>query len=541
MNRRFKTGANAVTFSAAVLGSVVVANLLSSRLFARLDLTEQKVFTLSKASKEVVAALPDRMTVKAFLTKQQELQYTARYVRDLLEEYATASKGKLSWQAVDPDTDAAAKQEATRMKVEPVRLQQMGAAKFSVETAFLGIGFQYGGEIESIPTVNPNSLAGLEYQITSLVKRMSQRKRKVAFSQGHGEPGFSAGLGALRGNLEQYETTTVDLKENAQIPQDVDALLIVGPQEPFDEKAKEAIDQFVMRGKSLAVLVDGMVLETPRGQMPPGQLPPQVARANDVGLSDLLKHYGASIEADMVLDEQNAVVLMQVGPGQVMPVNYPGFPIVTDIDRKNPAVKGIRGIVPVFPSSVTINEAAKSAGVEITVLARTTAKAWKQKDIFLFDPLNTPKPTEERGAYPIAVAIKGTLTSFYAGKPPAGEAAEESAPPDATPQSAAARVVVIGDSEFTRDDGLRRLRPVQGAAQANITFMVNLVDWLAQDEALIAVRSKTGTHRPLRTVEPGTISAIKYGNAVGIPVALILFGIVRWRIRRASRASAKFS
>lgn len=539
MNWRVKTGANAVLFGAVVFASIVVVNLLSTRLFKRIDLTEQKMYTLSKASKEVVATLPDHLTIKAFLSRHQELDYGARYVRDMLEEYANSSKGKLTWEALNPDEDEAAKQEATRMKVEAVRLQEVGAAKFSVQTAYLGIGLQYAGQVESIPVVNPNNLVGLEYELTSIIKRMAQRKRKIAFATGHGEPGTSAGLQALNQGLDHYEISSIDLKQN-DVPEDVDLLMVVGPNEPFSERAKYRIDQHLMRGKSLAVLLDGMVMETPKGQMPPGQLTPEIARPNDVGLDDLLQHYGAKVERNIVLDEQNVPVFMQVGPGQVMPVNYPGYPIVTELDRDNPAVGKLRAVVPVFPSSVAISDGASTDGRVIRALAKTTDKSWKQTEIFLFDPNHEPKAAEERASYPIAVTIKGKLRSFFAGKPvppPEGEAGKpeeptESAAPEVASE-AEARVVIVGDSEFIRDETVRKLRQ---AVSSNFVFMLNLIDWLAQDEALIGVRSKMEASRPLKQVDPDRITLIKYANTVGVPVALIILGIVRWRIRRARRA-----
>lgn len=532
MNWRVKTGANVVFFSIVCFASVVIINLLASRVFFRADLTEQKMFTLSQASKDVVGALPDRLTVKAFLSSQAELANATRYVRDLLAEYQTYSNGKLTFEVLDPANDPVAKQEAERLKVTPVRLQQMASSKFSVEQAYLGLGFQFGGEIESIPVINPNQQAQLEYEITSLIKRLTQRKRKVAFASGHGEATQAQGLSALAETLKHYDLGSVDLKSGGPIPDDVDALLIVGPTEPFDAASKAAIDAFLMKGKSAAFLLDGMVMETPRGQMPPGMMPPQIARPNQVGLDDLLAAYGIKVENDSVMDEQNVPVVMMVAPGQMAQINYPGFPVITDLDRTNPAVGPLRSIIPVFPSSITILDNAKQGGAQVQILAKTTPRAWKQTEIILFDPNNQPQPKDERGAYPVAVAIKGNLKSYAAARP---VDAAESAEPDA-PVQASARLVVIGDSEFIKDETIRKLRQM---ATANFTFMVNLIDWMAQDEALIALRSKGETSRPLDEVPAEKITVIKYANAIGVPLALILFGIVRWRLRRAARARLK--
>ncbi len=105
MNRRKRLSAsNATGFVLLVIGAVVAVNLIGTRLFGRLDLTENHVYTLSHASKEIVAPVPDYLTVKAYISKDlpPELANTSRYVRDLLDDYQTYSKGKLRFEAFDP-------------------------------------------------------------------------------------------------------------------------------------------------------------------------------------------------------------------------------------------------------------------------------------------------------------------------------------------------------------------------------------------------------------------------------------------------------
>src|SRR6187551_3353549 len=94
---KVKTGANAIVFTILVIGAVVAVNLIAARFPRRIDLTQDHVYTLSPASKDLVAKLPDVLTVKAFISGdlQPPFTQTAQYVRDLLDEYAHASKGKL--------------------------------------------------------------------------------------------------------------------------------------------------------------------------------------------------------------------------------------------------------------------------------------------------------------------------------------------------------------------------------------------------------------------------------------------------------------
>jgi gliding-associated putative ABC transporter substrate-binding component GldG len=545
--RRLKTGADALAYSALVVGILVAANVLGARFFHRFDLTEQKVFTLSQASKDLVARLDDKLTIKVFLSKDlpPRVAQVGRYVRDLVDEYATNAKGHVTWEVVDPGDSPELQQEATRMKVQKARLQVMERSKISVGESYLGIGFQYQGKIEAIPLVR--GVEGLEYEISSIVKRLSAGKRKIAFSEGHGEPGPQQGLAAVTGALGQYEVVTARLGDGSAIPGDVDALVVIGAQQSFGPRAQYEIDRLLMRGKAVALLLDGMTLETPRGQMPPGQVPPRIARANDHGLGPLLEHWGLALRPDVVLDAQNARVPLQVGPGQAILANYPGFPVLTDLDRTNPVSRDLKGLVPVLPSSIELlGGDAKSAGLETTVLARTTPEAWRQSEIFIFDPLHPPKPTGDRGPFTIAVARKGRFKSYFAGKPtpepdkadgetePAPELPVESVPPEegVTESPASARLVLVSDSDLVRDGYLRYF-------PSNGTFFLNLVDWMAQDEALIGIRGKQEDNRPLAQVDDARLFWVKYGNVVGLPMAFILLGVVRWRVRVSRRAAVR--
>src|SRR5581483_6762701 len=125
--------------------------------------------------------------------------------------------------------------------------QVLRSQKFEVGTYYLGLCFQYQGKNEAIPEIG--QAEGLEYNVSSLIKRMTQKKRKVAFTTGHGESDLGQGFTFLKHVLEQeFETTTVN-PSSAAIGDDVDALVVGGPKQPFDDKARKEIDGFLMKGR----------------------------------------------------------------------------------------------------------------------------------------------------------------------------------------------------------------------------------------------------------------------------------------------------
>src|SRR4029078_12254286 len=163
--------ANAPRYVLLTVGAWVLINLNGTRVFGRVDLTENHVYTLAPGSKQIVEKLPDYLTVKAYISKKElppELQNVASYVRDLLDEYRTYSKGKMRFEAFDPGDDKKIEEEAAACKVQKIQVQVMREQKFEVGAYYLGICFQYQGKDEAIPQAT--QVEGLEYRISSLLK-----------------------------------------------------------------------------------------------------------------------------------------------------------------------------------------------------------------------------------------------------------------------------------------------------------------------------------------------------------------------------------
>src|SRR3569833_800733 len=210
MDKKKRSAAsNAAFFLIAVIGIVVAVNLISTRVFGRLDMTDTKVYTLSPASIDVVAHLGNYLTVKAYIsdTLPPELKSLSRYVRDLLDEYSSNANHKMKFEAVDP-VAAKLEDEASSCGVRKLQIQKMEDQKIEVGAYYLGLCLQYEGKNEALPEIV--SLEGVEYQVTSMIKRMTQKKRKLALTNGHGELDLSQGLQTLQKILsEEFDTTSV--------------------------------------------------------------------------------------------------------------------------------------------------------------------------------------------------------------------------------------------------------------------------------------------------------------------------------------------
>jgi ABC-type uncharacterized transport system involved in gliding motility auxiliary subunit len=189
-------------------------------------------------------------------------------------------------------------------------------------------------------------------------------------------------------------------------------------------------------------------------------------------------------------------------------------------------------------------------GLVYTQLAQSSAQAWRQKGFFLLNPTVPLKPGEDKGPFALGYTAEGKLKSFFAGKPFPNEKGEKvtlpanaSLPPDAEKPldeaQAPARLLLMGSSNVVSDmyiAGVSRYVPVY---QINLAFALNVMDWLAQDKALSSIRAKAITQRPITYGSESTPLVLQAVNIVGVPLAFILFGVMRWRIRSARRARAK--
>ncbi|HEX4407098.1 MAG TPA: GldG family protein [Polyangia bacterium] len=543
--RKRSYASNATIYALFTLGAIVLANLIGTRLFGRLDLTQNGIYTLSSASKDLVRALPEPLTIKAYISKDlpPELVNVSRYTRDLMDEYRSASKGKIHFEAFDPSSDKKIEEAATACKVAKLQLQVMRSQKFEVTEAFLGLCLEYNGNSEAVPQVT--QAEGLEYMVTSLIKRMSQKKRKMAFTTGHNESDTAQGFTFLKHFLDQeYDVTSVN-PSVTPIGEDVDALVVGGPKQPFDEKGAKEIDAFLMKGKGAIFLIDGMAMSSPQGNMPElQQMQPKIGQPNKTGLEPLLDKYGFKVEEDFIFDKkQSAPGLVDFG-GRKMIASVPAFlvaePPEADKDKDFSVLDGVTAVIFPWSSSVTLTGPLASGkptmpGARLWTLAKSSEDAWKQTGFFFFSPNAKFEETKDRGPFVMGYAYQGTLKSAFApasapGMSDPGAAAGESRKP--------VHLVVIGDSDFASDETLQSARVVP-EYQNGAHMLFNAISWVIEDETLTAVRTKTVGSRPLHADADAKAGLYKVVNIAGVPLLFIGFGLARWRMRRSSRLQQK--
>jgi ABC-type uncharacterized transport system involved in gliding motility auxiliary subunit len=540
---------NATVYAVFTIGALVLINLIGTRVFGRLDLTQNGIYTLSPASKELVRNLPDPLTIKAYISKDlpPELVSVSRYTRDLMDEYRSASKGKVRFEAFDPTADKKYEDEAAACKVNKLQIQVMRSQKFEVSQQYLGLCLQYNGTSEAIPQVT--QLEGLEYMTTSLIKRMSQKKRKVAFTTGHNESDTSAGFQFLKQFAEQeFEVTTVN-PGVAPIGDDIDTLVVGGPKQPFDEKSLKEIDAFLMKGKGAIFLVDGMAMTSPQGNMPELRgMQPKIGQPNNTGLNPLLEKYGFKVQENFIFDRKQSAPGIVEFQGRKMVANEPMFLVAKaeDVSDKDFSVlAGITALIFPYGSSVELvgplaGGKPTEKGARLWTLAKSSPDAWKQTGFFFFSPGTKVEEGKDKGTVALGYAYQGPLKSAFPPAAPAPGMSEPAGAP-ATPPSESkkpVRLVVVGDSDFANDEYLQAARVVP-VYQNGAQMLFNSISWTIEDETLTPVRTKSVGARPLNPDADDKAGLVKIVNVAGVPLAFIAFGLARWRLRRAKRLNQK--
>jgi gliding-associated putative ABC transporter substrate-binding component GldG len=530
---------NVILYAIFVAGAVVLVNLLGTRLFRRLDLTEKNIYTLSQPSKDLVKRLPDYLSVKAFISKDlpPEIKRLSRDVRDKLDDYKNSSSGRFRWEAVDPATDKKYEEEASRCKVNKVQIQKMSNSKFELGAYYLGLCLQYGDKTEAIPQIVSD--AGLEYQLTSLIKKMTVKKKKIAFATGHGESDLSQGLQAIKKDVEQeYDVTTVN-PSSAEIGADVDALIVAGPHQAIDDKGQREIDRFLMTGRGAVILDPGMAAQ---GAGARGMESIKMLQGNDTGLEKILEAYGFKIGKEIVIDPQAAAPgVMDVGNGRRALLTLPAFvAAATEKTAGLSVLEGVRGVIFPYASPVDLTGPLAGgnvpAGAKLWKLASSSPSSYRHSSFALISPEMKFEPGKEFGSNAFGYAYQGPLKSAFVTAPV--ESVSEKDKPLSESQKPV-RLVVIGNAAFASDDWtqLARFMPVY-AAGAQLLY--NAIGWTVEDEALIPLRSKTMDSRQLPAVSERKAALIQWGNILGLPLAFCLFGIVRWRLRKSNRANQRF-
>ena len=551
-------GTLATTSVAVALAVAIGANLVASQLSWRLDLTANRIYTLDEVSKKTVRDLKEPVAVKVFISPDLPPPFhtASQTVSDLLDEYAAASGGKLTYQIVSPKDGDDVEEAAQGYGCEKVAIGQQSENEVSLRAVYKCVAFIHGERQEVIKdlrlTGNP-AMDNLEYDFTkALLNLTTTKSRKVGFARGLGGPLNNERFAQsakpiferLYGNL--IEPVDVDLSgEDPRISADVDAIIILEASDPPSPKAMFALDQHLQRGGSLGWFqstteVDLGAMQNMQQQLQQlGQMSrmPKVRAELEHGLNPLMAAYGVEHKGGLVLDRSNALaigmVLTEQGPVQI---SHPATFQITQLDRTLPFLTRTPPLALPGAGHLALTPAAKREGVKVYEAIKTSDKATllqKPPLSYMYKSLIQPLPEEQPGQYLLGVALEGAFPSYYAEHP-----LPEGVKPEDRHQGAAkpGRLLVIANGAFLQPD--EDLGYDQELIALGQQLLFNAIEWLAQDSSLSNIRNKT------MPSFVGEVSApmkrkVQFINIVFVPACFAAIGALMYLRRQRRRDALK--
>ncbi|MCK5704873.1 MAG: Gldg family protein, partial [Cyclobacteriaceae bacterium] len=449
------------------VGILIVINLISDKLFFRLDFTADQRYTLSDATKDILNDLDDVITVTAYFTKDlpPQLEKSRKDFEDLLIEYENRSGGNVVYEFINPNESEEEEQKAQQKGISPVMVNVTEKDQVKQLRAYLGAVLQMGDKTEIIPMIQPG--AGMEYSLTTSIKKISVLdKPKVAFLQGHGEPSPNASVQVLQQLTVLYDVAPYTITDTADIPTYFKTIAIVNPTDTFSQADFVQLDRYLSSGGGIYLAYSN--LQTDLQSQYLSALP-------DIGIMGWLADKGITMNNQYVIDATcGAVTVRQQNGPFIMnrQIEFPYFPILSRFSE-HPAAKGLESVIMPFVSSIsylpkdsTVNIqplvfSSENSGVVNTPVFIDIEKQWTESDF------NAPSQV-------VAIAAEGPLSGI-----------------------ANSKLVVIANGAFVNGEGQQQ----QQVNQDNVNLASNAIDWLSDDTGLIELRTKGITSRPLEQID----------------------------------------
>lgn len=564
--------------SVAILAIVL---FLSSLFYTKFDLTEEKRHSLKGSTIEMLETLDDIIYVRCYLHGEMNatMRRLAQAVEERLDEFQDYSDGKVDFTFIDPyesgDEETIGKIEQALLEegLKFTRLVQDDKSSKKYLTVWPGALVTYQGKqlpVQLFASPNPDrtesmvnaSINNIEYNLSSAFRLLLKQDRpRIGVLQGHrelDEPSmidFSSSLEELYfvedvtidGQISILSTKMDDMRYRIN---KYDALIIAKPDSIIPENDKIFIDQFIMNGGKVLWLVDPIVadMDSLRTGME------SVGVTNEIGLFEMLFDYGVSMKREMVLDPICAPIKLDAGPmanQRLMPrFNWYYSPLAIPADTGHPIVNNLDPIH--FEFAGGLDSAGENYSVKKTVLLKSSeyskalpAPVRISTAIVDLDPGFFAR--EEHGGYPMAMLLEGEFDSHYNYRIP--DTLKTDPNFAFREKSRTTKMIVIADGDVARNAtgeseqgrypmyplGYNRF-PEQGQPRVewdNKEFLLNAMNYLLDDDALISVRSRAIELRQLNDAKIELEEfRWKFIN-VALPIILIMgLGVLQFFMRR---------
>jgi len=532
---------------------IILANILSSRNFFRVDLTEEKRFSISEASKNLLRELDDVVYVEIYLDGNlpPAWERMKNAIVETLEEFRVYSDF-VQYRFVNPETAATASsrndfiQNIALKGIQPLDIFLTEDGNRIRKRILPGVLVSYGVGDKGVQLFKGNSavrpdeqlnqsIEGIEYELATAIYDLSKAEKKtIALLKGHEELD-SLDIISFKGTLNQkYKVIDLALSKIQKIS-DVDLIIIAKPTKPYTPLDKYKLDQYIMNGGSAMFLLDLLSVDMDSAGIG------TIAFPIELNLQDQLFKYGVRINYDYIQDIISGATPVVVGnigdQAQVQVLPWPFYPIINNFSD-HIITKNLNAVYTRFTGTI---DTVKAEGISKTPLMFTSEYSRVLTAPVIVD-LNALKEKPDPSLFnkkniPIAYLLEGQFTSLYKNRPLPGDVNKADFKTDGLPS----KIIVISDGDVVRNDRSNiDGRPLQlGFEQysknsfGNLDFLLNAVNYLTDDDGLINARAKVVRLRLLDKVRVARERTKWQVVNIIIPILLILsYGTIKFYFRR---------
>lgn len=557
-------------------------NYLASDFHARLDLTKEGRYTLSRTTRDLLSKLDDKLEIDVFLKGQFPAGFkklsgsTEDFLRLLKDRTGKIQYRFISPQDEMPGTGKTYADSLVALGAVPINLTVQKKAEERSNILFPVALLHYKGK-QTLVSLYPgasgrisqeeiNSAESLlEYQFAkALDKLMQDKKPGIAYSVGNGEPVDGRTYDLVQTLEADYDFRIIDINKLPRIPEGVDVLLLVKPSVSFSEEAKLKIDQFVMNGGKLLCFIDNLIAEQDSLAMKPET----IAYDRNLNLTDLFFRYGVRINPDLLMDLQCDLLPMVVGGNAANPqlefLHWNYYPLLSG--SSNSVNKNLGYVAGRFVNTM---DTIQVPGIRKQALLVSSAHSRVMSTpamISLNENKNVPEDASfRRNALPAAILLEGSFNSAYRNRTTQAQRDSLSASGQVyRDHSDPNKMIVVADGDIVLNDfipgndanaapvplpmGWNRYTYTEYAKQsemarlfipvANREFLVSCMEYLVSNEGISSIRNKEIVLRLLDSKKVEAGKSTWQILAIGLPVlGLLLFAAIYQQLRRRKYAA----
>ncbi|TAG51833.1 MAG: gliding motility-associated ABC transporter substrate-binding protein GldG [Cytophagales bacterium] len=543
-----------------ILLIIISWNIIANYYFLRIDLTEEKRYTLSNATKKVLKTLDDQVYVEVFLDGDLPpgFKRLQKSIKEFLDETRIFARSNVQYTFLDPmaSNDEGAQQKffskLAQRGLQPTNIFAKENGKQTEKLIFPGAIVSYKGReipinlLKSAAGVPPaealnQSEEGIEFEIVSAINKLSSKTSKsIGFVQGHGELSELETKDIFDNLSESYNVERINVLNSNQLNENYHVLIIAKPTQYFSENEKIKLDQFVINGGNLILFIDKT--NASLDQLEDGKT---TAIALESNLEDLFFKFGFRLNPTLYQDAQCGMLPMVVGmqgnqpQTQLMPWMF--YPVCTHFSN-HPMVKNMSGVSTKFIGSI---DTVKAVGITKTPIM-FTSKYCKEIavpcEINLMEARKQPNPAEfTKGQQPVAYLLEGKFKSLFTNR--LTQSMEDSI--DFQSQKNEAKIIVFADGDIIKNEVLAKSNETLPLGfdrylqkkLANKDLILNCIDYVCGGKDLITLRAKELKLRPLDKNNIENKRTKWQIINVALPlVLLIIFCILKyqWRLKKYS-------